>query len=73
MIEFKFYLVEEDLNRNQKFDDIKLIRILRARKFDIEAAVEWFKEYLEWRTTEHMDSILTVSRDFSHELGLRVC
>lgn len=31
-------------------------RFLRARKFDVEAAVKQYCEFLEWRERKHVDS-----------------
>lgn len=39
------------------YDDLFLLRFLRARKFDLEKTMEMFKKYLKWRIDMKVDEI----------------
>lgn len=39
------------------YDDLYLLRFLRARKFDIAKTMIMFKKFLDWRKTEEVDKI----------------
>ena len=39
------------------YDDLYLLRFLRARKFDLDKTMLMFKNFLEWREKEHVDDI----------------
>ena len=41
------------------YDDLFLLRFLRARKFDLEKTMEMFKKYLKWRIDMKVDELLT--------------
>jgi hypothetical protein len=40
-----------------KYDDIYLLRFLRARKFDIEKTTEMWKNFINWRREKNVDGI----------------
>ena len=40
------------------YDDLFLLRFLRARKFDLEKTMEMFKKYLKWRIDMKVDELL---------------
>ncbi len=44
----------EDFN---VYDDLYLLRFLRARKFDLEKTILMFKKFLNWKNTEKVDDI----------------
>ena len=39
------------------YDDLFLLRFLRARKFDLEKTMEMFKKFLQWRIDMHVDEL----------------
>ena len=39
------------------YDDLFLLRFLRARKFDLWKTMEMFKKFLQWRIDMHVDEI----------------
>lgn len=39
------------------YDDLYLLRFLRARKFDIEKTNLMFTDFLKWRTENNVDEI----------------
>ena len=39
------------------YDDLFLLRFLRARKFDLEKTMEMFKKFLQWRIEKKVDEI----------------
>ena len=39
------------------YDDLFLLRFLRARKFDLEKTMEMFKKFLQWRIDMKVDEI----------------
>ena len=40
-----------------KFDNYDFLRFLRARKFDLDKAIEMFEKYINWRITEGVDKL----------------
>ena len=40
------------------YDDLFLLRFLRARKFDLEKTMEMFKKFLKWRIDMNVDELL---------------
>jgi len=42
---------------NPNYDDIYLLRFLRARKFDLEKTTEMWKTYINWRKEKKVDEI----------------
>jgi hypothetical protein len=57
----------EDFN---VYDDLYLLRFLRARKFDLEKTTIMFKKFLNWRITEKVDDIRE-HFDFSEVLEVK--
>lgn len=51
--------VENVLENFDKFDDLYLLRFLRARKFDLKLSFEMFKKFIEWRQSNEVDKIRT--------------
>ena len=47
----------------QPYDDVYLLRFLRARKFDLEKSTDMFSNYIKWRTEKKVDEISKM--DFS--------
>ena len=39
------------------YDDLYLLRFLRARKFDLDKTMLMFKNFLKWRDDKHVDDI----------------
>jgi len=55
---FKAKLISEELLRDfVQFDDLYLLRFLRARKFDIDKTFLMFKTFLQWRKDNQVDQI----------------
>ena len=50
-------LSEKVLPNLDNYDDLFLLRFLRARKFDLEKTMEMFKKYLKWRIDMKVDEI----------------
>jgi hypothetical protein len=48
---------EENLTDLSNFDDLYLLKFLRARKFDLEKTYAMFKKFIEWRITNDIDNI----------------
>ncbi|KAJ9543541.1 hypothetical protein OSB04_023248, partial [Centaurea solstitialis] len=61
---FRQILIEKDLLPNRHDDYHTLLRFLKARKFDIDKAVQMWSEMLNWRRDYGADSIL---KDFVYE------
>lgn len=62
---FKQQIQTENLEVNFDFyDDLYLLRFLRARKFDVNKTMIMFKKFLEWRKNEEVDKI---REDFAFE------
>ena len=51
-------LSENVLPNLDNYDDLFLLRFLRARKFDLEKTMEMFKKFLKWRIDMHVDELL---------------
>ena len=55
---FKEALKAQNVIQNfEVYDDLYLLRFLRARKFDLEKTMLMFKNFLEWREKEKVDDI----------------
>ena len=55
---WKSTLLSENVLPNfDNYDDLFLLRFLRARKFDLEKTMEMFKKYLKWRIDMKVDEI----------------
>ena len=55
---WKKQLTDEKIIENfNVYDDLYLLRFLRARKFDLEKTTLMFKKFLNWRITEKVDDI----------------
>ena len=55
---FKEALKTQNVIQNfDVYDDLYLLRFLRARKFDLEKTMLMFKNFLEWREKEKVDDI----------------
>ena len=52
------------------YDDLYLLRFLRARKFDLEKTTIMFQKFLKWRQDEKVDELRT-SFDFSEILEVK--
>jgi hypothetical protein len=39
------------------YDDLYLLRFLRARKFDLEKTLLMFKNFLKWREENNVDDV----------------
>jgi hypothetical protein len=48
---------ESVIDNFEIYDDLFLLRFLRARKFDLEKTMEMFKKFLQWRIDMHVDEI----------------
>jgi hypothetical protein len=48
---------ESIIDNFEIYDDLFLLRFLRARKFDLEKTMEMFKKFLKWRIDMHVDEI----------------
>ena len=48
---------ESIIDNFEIYDDLFLLRFLRARKFDLEKTMEMFKKFLQWRIDMHVDEI----------------
>jgi len=49
----------KDENIAKRYDDVRLVRFLRARKFDLPNALKMVKDDIEWRKEERVDTILS--------------
>lgn len=55
---FKESLISEHVLENlDKYDDLYLLRFLRARKFDLEKTMVMFKKFIQWRIDTKVDEI----------------
>ena len=55
---WKNALISEKVVRNlDNYDDLFLLRFLRARKFDLDKTMEMFKKFLKWRIDMHVDEL----------------
>jgi hypothetical protein len=55
---FKERLLSEKLVPNlERFDDLYLLRFLRARKYDLEKTFLMFRNFLKWREDNQVDQI----------------
>jgi len=43
--------------KDSKYDDVYLLRFLRARKFDLEKTTEMWKTYINWRKERKVDEV----------------
>ena len=55
---WKNALISEKVLPNlDNYDDLFLLRFLRARKFDLDKTMEMFKKFLKWRIDMHVDEL----------------
>ena len=54
---FKERIDKEQLADLSIYNDLYLLRFLRARKFDLELAYEMFKKFIDWRKENNVDDI----------------
>ncbi|KVI03804.1 CRAL-TRIO domain-containing protein [Cynara cardunculus var. scolymus] len=66
---FRQILIEKDLLPNRHDDYHTLLRFLKARKFDIDKAVQMWAEMLNWRKDYGADSILQGRPVYIERLG----
>jgi len=58
--QFKEKIIKENLLTDlSHFDDLYLLRFLRARKFDLEKTYLMFQNFIKWRIQESVDTIET--------------
>ncbi len=58
LVQWKKQLQDEKVIDNfQIYDDLLLLRFLRARKFDLVKTMEMFKKFLNWRIEKKVDEI----------------
>jgi hypothetical protein len=50
-------LEEGTLSEFKTYDELYLLRFLRARKFDIEKSNLMFTDFMKWRTENNVDDI----------------
>ena len=56
--EWKKNLISQNVLPNlDNYDDLFLLRFLRARKFDLEKTMEMFKKFLQWRIDMKVDEL----------------
>jgi hypothetical protein len=68
---WKKILIDEKILENfDVYDDLYLLRFLRARKFDLDKTTTMFKKFLNWRITEKVDDIRE-NFDFSEVLEVK--
>lgn len=61
---FKQWIVMNNITENPWFNDMFLLRFCRARKFDLDKIILMFSNYIEYRKTNGLDTIVTVSSFF---------
>ena len=58
LITWKGQLKDEKVIDNfEVYDDLFLLRFLRARKFDLVKTMEMFKKFINWRVEKNVDDI----------------
>ena len=56
--QWKSNLISQNVLPNlDNYDDLFLLRFLRARKFDLVKTMEMFKKFLQWRIDMHVDEL----------------
>jgi hypothetical protein len=69
LINFKRKILEKNiLNDFSEFDDFIMLKFLRARKFVLQNAIEMFKNYINWRKSMNVDSLIDYRFDCLKEL-----
>ena len=58
--EFRNYLRESNIT-DPTYDDYYLLRILRARKFDMDKTKLMFNNFIKWRQEHDVDNVIMVS------------
>ena len=68
---WKGNLISENVLPNlDNYDDLFLLRFLRARKFDLEKTMEMFKKFLKWRIDMKVDELLQ-SYELDHLIEIK--
>ena len=68
---WKENLISENVLPNgHSYDDLFLLRFLRARKFDLVKTMEMFKKFLKWRIDMKVDELLN-SYQLEHLMKLK--
>jgi hypothetical protein len=66
---FKTRILKENLLEDfTYYDDVYLLRFLRARKFDLEKAFLMISEFFKWRAREKVDEAINYKYDEIYEV-----
>jgi len=57
--EFRTYLNEHGLAQHPRYDDVYLLRFLRARRFLLDKTITMFTTFLKWREENEIDALIT--------------
>lgn len=56
--DFKKQILDKKILENfEEWDDLYLLRFLRARKFEVEKSLIMFEKFINWRKTENVDDL----------------
>jgi hypothetical protein len=70
--DFKAWIVAKNVTENPWHKDYFFLKFCRARKFDLKKVIEMFNNYMNYRTENDLDNIITVSSIYNLILiGLR--
>jgi len=58
LVEFKKWIVDKEITHNPWHNDIHFLKFCRARNFDLEKVKQMFTEYMEYRKTHGIDTII---------------
>ena len=53
----------------EQFDDVYLLRFLRARKFDLEKTIKMWNDFIDWRFKHNIDNY-HVTYDLMEEIQI---
>jgi hypothetical protein len=55
LAKFKIHVKANNKVNLEQFDDVYLLRFLRARKFDLQKTIKMWDDFIDWRVKNKID------------------
>lgn len=55
LTKFKIHVKANNKVNLEQFDDVYLLRFLRARKFDLQKTIKMWDDFIDWRVKNKID------------------